>query len=695
MDNLLIHYLNKMLEMEEGGYINEAIILADKICETFPEDRTTILLEKGKMEFRNGHEKKALIDLIKAYEISKNDEIFHLILEAYYLPNKLKMNTIFLKNKELLNNYPHYRNEDIDNISDILPIWQDDEDLIWIDYNEKNFIVNRRKIGVSKGISKNEVILLANQLWLDVILECVKCSGIESPFLDEEYPIYLVYDRKSWILFMQIVDITALINIGRIVFLVGQQKIIEYFNEDMVLFPTKSNYDTLEKDGELLITDTIFNNQLIEYNKNIKEIVNYYQNKKDEINEHIKAGKPRILFCTSRFTTILQYHTRDCMSSMKELGCETRLIIEPDGLHRINNNILAKYVMQLKPDIIFSIDHFRFESCKWIPKEIVWVTWIQDYLPYILDKETPSKLTDRDFIMNHFITWKEIEKIGYPSSRMMDAPVVANKNIYKPYILTKTEKQEYEAEICMVCHGSDIEGIISSLLHNFEKNIELKKIVEQLLYDYCQLVISDEFILHTKDEIYEFINEYIKQFYNIRFNENFISALGEFILLELNQNIYRQAMADWLIEAGYTNLKLWGNGWLKNPKYTSYAMGPAQNGEILSKILQSTKIVLGNNILGTGAARAWESMLSGAFYMSNYVPPEVDIVDIRKIMREGEDLVMFHDKQDLLNKVNYYLSHETERKQMAEKGRQAALKTMTYNALMRRLLEFLKNSLHD
>ncbi len=124
-------------------------------------------------------------------------------------------------------------------------------------------------------------------------------------------------------------------------------------------------------------------------------------------------------------------------------------------------------------------------------------------------------------------------------------------------------------------------------------------------------------------------------------------------------------------------------------------MGPAQNGEILSKILQSTKIVLGNNILGTGAARAWESMLSGAFYMSNYVPPEVDIVDIRKIMREGEDLVMFHDKQDLLNKVNYYLSHETERKQMAEKGRQAALKTMTYNALMRRLLEFLKNSLHD
>ncbi len=46
-------------------------------------------------------------------------------------------------------------------------------------------------------------------------------------------------------------------------------------------------------------------------------------------------------------------------------------------------------------------------------------------------------------------------------------------------------------------------------------------------------------------------------------------------------------------------------------------------------------------------------------------------------------------------KVNYYLSHETERKQMAEKGRQAALKTMTYNALMRRLLEFLKNSLHD
>lgn len=695
MDNLLIHYLKKMLEMEECGYIDEAIVLADKIYETFPEDRTTILLEKGKMEFRNGHEKEALIDLIKVYEISKDDKIFHMILETYYLPNKLKIDTILLRNKELLSNYPHYRGEYIDSMFDIFPIWQDDEIMIWIDYNEKNFIVSTKNKNKTE-VSKNEEILVTNELWLDVILEYVKHSGIEPPILDKEYPIYLVYDEKIWILFIQMIDLTELISIGkgRVVFLIGQQKVREYFNEDMVIFPTKFIGHGWEKKYKLLI-DTIINNQLDECNKNLENIMKYYQDREIEINEHIKSGKPKILFLTSHFTTILQYHIRDCMSVVKELGCEARVIIEPDGIHRFNFMVLAKYMMQLKPDIIFIIDHFRFEYDKLIPKEVVWITWIQDHLSNILNKETPSKLTDRDFIMNHFITWKEIEKVGYPSSRMMAAPIVANENIYKPYILTKTEEQEYGADICIVCHGSDIEGIISSLLHNFEKNIEVKKIVKQLLYDYCQLVISDEFILHTKDEIYEFINEYIKQFYNRQFNENFISGLGNFILLELNQNIYRQAMADWLIEAGYTNLKLWGNGWLKNPKYTSYAMGPAQNGEVLSKILQSTKIVLGNNILGTGAARAWESMLSGAFYMSNYVPPEVDIVDIRKIMKEGEDLVMFHDKQDLLNKVNYYLSHETERKQMAEKGRQAALKTMTYNALMRRLLEFLKNSLHD
>ena len=157
--------------------------------------------------------------------------------------------------------------------------------------------------------------------------------------------------------------------------------------------------------------------------------------------------------------------------------------------------------------------------------------------------------------------------------------------------------------------------------------------------------------------------------------------------LWFNQAVYRQALADWLIDAGYKNIKLWGKDWLRNEKYKQYAMGIAENGETLSKIYQASKIVVGNNIGTTGAARVWESMLSGAFYMSNYIPPEEDAVDIRKILKVNEELVMFYDKTDFLNKVEYYLTHEKERQKMIEIGRKVALKKMTFECLMEKVVK--------
>lgn len=690
MNELLIQYLNGMLEMEEQGHIEEALVLAEKISEIFFENRDIVLFEKGKLEFRNGYEKDALISFMEAYKISEKDEIFELILEAYYLPNKQKMEEFFLNNKKMLINYPYYRNTDVDEeILEIFPIWQDDQMLICVDGNNKRFIIENRD-KEKKMILKSQALLVVNEFWIDNILGYIKYSGIEEPFLDKEYPIYLVYDEYSWKLLIQLFDLKELLKTKRIVFLVGLQRFIEYFNEDMVMFPDNIIRNGHERKCELLLND-IKNKKIEGLYKNREENINYY--KKANIDKNIKSGKPKILFITTRFSTALQYSIRDCIKAIKKLGCKIELLIEPDGIHRNFDIDIAKFINRFKPDIVFIIDHFRFEFGNIIPEEVIWVTWIQDILPHIMDKETPSKLTSRDFVINCFTTWKEIKEIGYPFSRTMLELLVADNTIYKTYELTDKERKEYEADICMVCHASDVDSYIIRMLQPFEKDKLLKEMMEQLLYDYCQLIISEGFILYNKEEIHEFIKIYIKRFYNAVLPNGAISYLVNEVYSYLNLRIYRQAIADWLIEAGYRNLKLWGNGWEKNPKYKPYAMGVAQNGEVLSKILQSTKIVLGNNYFISGAMRAWESMLSGAFYMGNYIPQEADLADIREILKEGENFIMFYNKKDLLDKVDYYLSHENERKQIAEKGRQVVLKTRTFDVLMKKLLVFLSRSL--
>lgn len=693
MNTILLEYFNKALDMEEAGYPEQALVLMEKLINTFPDYEEELYLEKAKMKFRNGNDKEALMEFIGLYERYGKKEIYDLIMEGYYIPNKEGLNTTFQNNMELLKAYPHYRNCDAEETVQFLPVWQDEEHIVCVNLKEKTFAVSDRKKKDFQPLN-NVVVILINELWMEEILKCEENHRIERPFMDMNVPLYLVFDRIYWELVLQLYNLKELIEKERMVFLVGRNSLKCYLREEMVLLP-KRMYINNESDYEefqIIIGDIAseIERKTIE---NIDKAKKYYDAQSDVWIKNNNC-KVKILFITCRFTTVLQYHIRDSMEAARRLGCETKLLIEPDGIHRISEAYMLSCITDFQPDIIFCIDHFRYEYSN-IPDKVVWVTWIQDHLPYILDRETPLKLKERDFVMNHFITWDRIKSIGYPDSRTMDAPVVANETVYKPYNLTEEEENRYGADICMVCHASDAEDYIEELLCalNNTADDEVRAIVKQLLYDYCNLVRKEEIIFYTKEEMYNFINEYTKKFYNLILNEQFVSFLAENTYIDLNQRVYRQAIADWLIEAGYKNIKLWGNGWLKNPKYQPYAMGAAENGEVLSKILQSTKIVLGNNFNVTGAARAWESMLSGTFYMSNYVPIEIDAVDIRKIMVENENLIFFYNKHDLINKVGYYLIHEEERKQIAQKGRQVALENQTFGAVMDKMLKFVRNSI--
>jgi hypothetical protein len=692
MNTSLERYLSKMVQIEEQGYAAEAVQLADKILEAFPGERELILLEKAKMEFRNEMDKSALLDFIASYNISGNEEIYELVLEAYYAPNEAILQRNFQKNTNLLKNYPHYRNADEQDEPETVPVWQDDDLLVYVNTNTKQFSRCSRE-QLQDTPKKNQVVMMGNSMWMDDILLCEEKGGMEEHFMDAEVPMYLAFDEVCWMLFIQLYDLEALMDKNRIVFLVGEQGVYDYLHEDMTLWPhwlTKEAYSSYG-----VILRQLESEIVGESEQNRKEVESYYQTNVRQICERIKAQTPRIMFYTSRFTTALQYHIRDCRQAAERLGCETELMIEPDGLHRKDRAYGAKMLAQFKPDIVFCIDHFRFEIedelC--FPKEGIWVAWIQDPMPDIINKETPAKLTRNDFIMNHFSTWKKIQDVGYPKDRVMDAPIPANQYIYQPYALSAEEKEKYSCDICMVCHAADVDGHIDEVCRSFPK--EWEEPIYAVYKGYQQYAIESGTIFYGKDVFEQYLQGVFRQKFGVVLNKGPLNFLAEDMYMWFNQTVYRQALADWLIAAGYTNLKLWGNGWLKDKKYVNYAMGPAENGIVLSKILRSSKIVLGNNVNVTGSARAWETMLSGVFYMSNDVPMEEDAVDIRKMMAEGENLVMFHSRQDLLDKVAFYLSHEDERKQMAEKGRKFALEHMTYDGLMKKTLQFLSEKIGE
>ena len=81
--------------------------------------------------------------------------------------------------------------------------------------------------------------------------------------------------------------------------------------------------------------------------------------------------------------------------------------------------------------------------------------------------------------------------------------------------------------------------------------------------------------------------------------------------------------------------------------------------------------------------------------MSNYIPIEADAVDIRKIVKVDEDVIMFYDREDLLEKIHFYLENENERQKMIERGRKVTLEKMTFDKLIERTIEIIGKKLEE
>lgn len=695
MENQLNQYMEKAFTFEERGCFEEAVQLCCKCIQAFPEYKDEIEFEIAKMNYRNGKAEEALQQFQILYEQSGDNNLIELILDAYYRVNLPEYMAQYQENCKQLGRYPYFYGQRVSEKMEeeirFYPLLSGKHAVYYYDRKkEKIKTLEQLQIGHKKlddcACAATDMLRMEDILWVEQ--QTRKKNGI----MDNENPLMLVYQEGTWELFLQLIDVREMLAYDRIVLFDSWENLEKVLLQGKLSLPDflicPGELDKME--NFLLSVSDKKNRIMMEYTDNLSR---YYEENKQAVIEHIEEGKPRILFLTCRYTTVLQYHVRDCMNAARKLGLKTRLLIEENrlslGWHPV---MVAQAIGEFKPDIVFVIDHFRFEYnlCEKL-KQLVFIGWVQDPMDPIMSKESPAKMGARDIIMTHYTTWKDFQNIGYDTRSILDAPIPANPDIYRKYDLTLQEKQKYSCDICIVCHAADVERYLQGSIQILPE--EHQNQLYEILKGYQKYVLSTGNFFQSEDECRQFLEGALWQHYRIKFSEIFLNNMAREMFLHYNEVLFREALAEWLLAAGYENIKLWGNEWVHIPQFTKYAMGPAENGEILSKIYQSSKIVIGNNFHATASARAWESMLSGAFYMSNDIPPDRDSVDIRKIMKADEELVIFHDREDFLNKVEYYLTHEEERERMAEIGHKAALERMTYDILMKRVIKELPERL--
>ena len=113
--------------------------------------------------------------------------------------------------------------------------------------------------------------------------------------------------------------------------------------------------------------------------------------------------------------------------------------------------------------------------------------------------------------------------------------------------------------------------------------------------------------------------------------------------------------------------------------------GTADSVTMMPKIFQAASINLNitSKTIQTGISqRVFDVLANKGFLITNY---QAELYDL---FTPGEDLVVYESLEDLVEKVQYYLEHEEERKQIAMHGYETVKQYHTYDMRLKQMLEF-------
>lgn len=116
---------------------------------------------------------------------------------------------------------------------------------------------------------------------------------------------------------------------------------------------------------------------------------------------------------------------------------------------------------------------------------------------------------------------------------------------------------------------------------------------------------------------------------------------------------------------------------------------PVIMGKAAAMVYAGSKINLNISLKGMEGGtplRIMDIMAAGGFVLSSYCP------EMAELFEEDKEIVMFKTPEELVEKVDYYLCHDRERKQIAEAGHKKVMTCYTYEKKLKQLMEWVIGS---
>lgn len=332
------------------------------------------------------------------------------------------------------------------------------------------------------------------------------------------------------------------------------------------------------------------------------------------------------------------------------------------------------YLKENTYDCIFSFDFFPLISNLAHIEKIPYISWVYDMAHWTLYSPMTNYPTNYIFIFDREFC-DEIKKLA-PDAHIYHLPLAAGT----PKVLDKLgEPPMYSGHSFDVTFaGSMYEKCLFNQINYLPEYLRgyLDAIMstQELIYG-CKIIpelLTDTII----EEMKEYIKVDIPSQYNMTHRMIFSDMLG--IKTTSNERIHLLESAS----SKYNVTLFSGSNNLNIPNL--HLAGYADYNTEIPAIFRTSKInlnIAAKTITSGIALRAFEIMHAGGFLLSNYS------IELAEYFEDGKDLAMFSSKEELMDKIDYYLAHDAERTTILCNGYRKVREDFSYKKRIQTIME--------
>ena len=340
------------------------------------------------------------------------------------------------------------------------------------------------------------------------------------------------------------------------------------------------------------------------------------------------ADRPlRVLIPTTRLSTFVQHAAGDAARAFGALGCDARLLIEPDASTKLSSVAFLREIDRFDPDLVVLINYTRSTLAKDLPRDVPLVTWVQDAMFHLFSESAWSGRGPRDFVYGH-LHRDFFDRFGVPRSHARPAFVPASEDKFHAAPLDDATRERFACDIAMMTNHSETpEALLARFLSDAAANPTARRLVEAV-EPRVRAIVADAMGGSVFARLEGASRDTLGEL-GLPTDDASVARLLDQVVYPFADRLMRHEAAHWaadLAEAHGWSLRLYGAGWERHPRLGRYASGTLDHAEPLRAAYQAARTTLHVSLHGYHHQRVVECALSGGAPLARRTGDTVDFL---------------------------------------------------------------------